>query len=101
MFCCPPVAERQEPAAPTRSPPASPPLAPKARRRSPWQAIVATLREPAFALLFAASLLHFAFGDPTQAGLLLGLCLLSAAIAVALKMRDTAPHDQPGNDTEM
>jgi hypothetical protein len=93
MFCCPPIAERQDAAAPS---PANP--APAAKRRSARQAIVETLCEPAFGLLFAASLLHFAFGDPTQAGLLLGLCLLSAAIAAALKLRSA--RGQPGNSAE-
>jgi len=97
MFCCPPVAERQEPAAASPTP-AKPP--PEAGRRSPRQAIVETLREPAFGLLFAASLIHFAFGDPTQAGLLLGLCLLSAAIAAALKLRAAPARSQPGNGAE-
>lgn len=91
MFCCPPIAERQEAAAPSPAP-ANP--APAAGRRSVRQAIVETLCEPAFGLLFAASLLHFAFGDPTQAGLLLGLCLLSAAIAAALKLRSAIKQER-------
>ena len=60
---------------------------PQGERRSIVRVALDTAREPMFALLLAAGLLYFVFGDPAEAALLFVFATLSIAIAVVQEAR--------------